>query len=334
MEATMHAIVIATLSVGLFHGDALSDPLIAPADFQHWFSASCDGKLKIPPAAVKKAQSFRYVFVGGFHNEFMPGYFSQNIKELKSLGVSKRHIHEVYPSSKKTIAENRETFRNEFLAVAEEGPEKLVVIAHSRGACDALAFALENSEFTQKHIAFLFLVQGPFGGTPLVDYVLGNGKRPDGKIPWRYRVVGYISGKMEKVLWKRGVHAGLPGFSPDALQRFWDRVLVEHFDAIPIVGPKAFYITSKVDPSELGFLQGSTGRYLDAYHGPNDGIVTLSDQVLIDLGTDLGALDVGHADLTQRFPSSHAPRRYRRALIESILMAVGQTANPEVADGH
>jgi pimeloyl-ACP methyl ester carboxylesterase len=255
----------------------------------------------------------------------MPGYFSQNIKELRAHGVSRRAIHEIYPSSRKTVEEYRDTFRDEFLKVADTGDEKLVVIAHSRGACDALVFALENPEFVRDHVAFLFLVQGPFGGTPLVDYVLGEGRPIDHQMPMRHRILGTLTAKMEKSLLKRGIHGALPALSPSASLLFWDQLLKKQAYAVPLVGPKTFYITSQIDPAELGFIQGATGRYLDEYHGPNDGMVKLSDQVLPGLGTDLGPLAVGHSDLTQRYPNTHAPRRFRQALIESILMAVSQS---------
>jgi pimeloyl-ACP methyl ester carboxylesterase len=320
----MWSIPAALWAISTLVGDVSPETAIAPADFQHWFADSCAGKLRILVAVEKEAQRLRYVFVGGLHNEFLPGYFSQNIKELKAHGISRRAIHEIYPSSRKTVEENREAFRDELLKVADAGEENLVVIAHSRGACDALVFALENPEFIRDRVAFLFLVQGPFGGSPLVDYVLGEGRPMDHQVPMRHRIVGNLTAKMEKSLLKRGVHGGLAALSPDASLRFWDRMLDEQAYAIPVVGPKTFYITSQVDPSELGSIQSATGRYLGAYHGPNDGMVPLSGQVLPDLGTDLGALEVGHSDLTQRYPVSHAPRRFRQALVESILMAVGQ----------
>ena len=89
----------------------------------------------------------------------------QNAKELRAQGVPRRAIHFIYPSSHKTVQENAEAVRAQFQEIARLGPEKLVVIGHSRGACDTLAFALENPAFVADHIQALFLVQGPFGGT-------------------------------------------------------------------------------------------------------------------------------------------------------------------------
>src|SRR5579864_4855257 len=233
---------------------------IAPADFQRWFDESASGLLRIPDEVEQRAQRFRYVFVGGFQNEFKPGYFAQNIKELKALGVSRKAIHEIYPSSRKTIDESRDEVRDQFLEIAGAGPEKLVVIAHSRGACDALAFALENPDFTRDRVAFLFLVQGPLGGSPLADYVLGDGKPMDHSMRMRHRVMFFLSGKVERVLWKRGIHAGLPALGQSTSERFWDRLREGQADSAAIVGPKTFYVTSRIDPTELGFVKGSSAR--------------------------------------------------------------------------
>jgi hypothetical protein len=92
------------------------------------------------------------------------------------------------------------------------------------------------------------------------------------------------------------------------------------------VGPKVFYITSRVHPTRLRLFRRALATYLEAYYGPNDGLVTLDDQTLPGLGTNLGTFDVSHTDLTHRFPATRAPRRFRRALIDSILMAIGWSA--------
>ena len=56
-------------------------------------------------------------------------------------------------------------------------------------------------------------------------------------------------------------------------------------------------------------------------------MVALGDQTLPGLGTSLGVLDAGHADLTRRFPATRARRGTRQALIRSILMAVGHSGS-------
>ena len=156
-------------------GPAATEPVISPAEFRSHFDAARNGKLSICDEVLEEARRYRYVFVGGFHSERLPGYFAQNAKELRARGVPKKAIHFIYPSSGETVDGNAKMVRASFEDIACQGDEKLVVIAHSRGSCDALAFALQNPEFVKKHVHSLFLIQGAFGGTGIADYVVGEG---------------------------------------------------------------------------------------------------------------------------------------------------------------
>ena len=77
-----------------------------------------------------------------------------------------------------------------------------------------------------------------------------------------------------------------------------------------------------------------TAWYLGTYYGPNDGLVALEDQSLPGLGTVLAVLDVGHTDLTRRFPAARPKHRLRRALVDAIIMAVGRHAREEKRPLH
>jgi len=305
---------------------------VSPAQFRTWFDAARDGKLEIPAKVSRTARRYRYVFVSGFHNEQMPGYFAQNAKELRAKSVPKRSVHFISPSSHKTVAGNAKAVRSEFLEIARQGPEKLVVIAHSRGACDSLAFALQNPEFVADHIQALFLVQGPFGGTGVADYVVGEGPALDREMPWRHRLIAYSLGRLEAYQLNRGKHGGLPSLTRQASKEFWERALEEHEAAIPVVAPRTFYVTTKTKPSRLRLFLQATASYLGTYFGPNDGIVALEDQALPELGTVLAVLDAGHMDLTHRSASSRPKRRLQTALIDAIIMTVGESESGRLAD--
>jgi len=304
-------------------GPAATDPVISPADFRRHFDAAREGKLSIPDTAIEEARRYRYVFVGGFHSERLPGYFAQNAKELRARGVPKTAIHFIYPSSGETVDGNARMVRASFEDIARQGPEELVVIAHSRGSCDTLAFALQNPEFALKHVHSLFLIQGPFGGTAIADYVVGEGPPIDKRMPLGQRVVAHALAKGEGYLLDHGKHGGLPSLTRHASEEFWQDVLEENSAAIPIVGPKTFYVTSQIPPSGRRFLQRPLASYLETHFGENDGVVALEDQALPELGTVLAVLNAGHTDLTNRFPSGRAAQRMRKAVIDAIVMAVG-----------
>ncbi len=297
---------------------------LTPAAFQSWFQAAAQGKLDIPRGVERRAQEFRYVFVGGFANERMPGYFSQCARELKASGIAPGSIHFIFPSSHESFDGNRDEVRSRFLEIASQGNERLVVIAHSRGACDALAFALQNEEFVRDRVQALFLVQGAFGGTGAADYLMGEGMAIDNQMPLRLRALAYLLGKFEAYLLNRGKHGGLAGLTRTESERFWDELRASHASAAAVVGPKTYYVTSQILPARLRLFRRAIASYLQTYYGPNDGIVVLRDQSLAGLGTELGVLDAGHTDLTHRFPAGRASSRLGRALMQSIVMAVGR----------
>lgn len=298
-------------------------PEICPTDFTKWFQAAADGALVVSPGVESRAQTFRYVFVGGFGSERLNGYFAECARTLKSHGVSADSIHGIFPDSQRSLEGNRDAVRNAFAKITTSGPERLVIIAHSRGACDALAFALRDPEFVKKYVHAMFLVQGAFGGSGLADFLMGEGSAMDRQLPLRYRVAAGLAGGVGRVVLRPARHEGVAALTREDSEEFWQDVCERHADAIPVVGPKTFYITSQIAPSRLRLFPRAVAEYLETYYGPNDGVVLLKDQTLPGLGTLLGIVEAGHGDLTHHTKTTRSSRRLRVALVQSILMAVG-----------
>lgn len=327
----MGAVSVGTLAIVLLASggrDASPAPSPAPVvgsgEFRGWFERASEGRLRIPEAARARARRLRFVFVDGLGNERMPGYFSQNVGALRAMGVPSASIHEIRPSSHSGFDENLEAIRAGFLEAASSGPERMVVVAHSRGACDALAFALRNPGFVRDHVEALFLVQGPFGGSGLADYVVGEGEPMDWRMPPRARVVAKVVGGLERSALRRGRLSGLEDLTRDAAREFWDHELEADAEAVSAVGPRVFFVEASAPPSRQRLLRKPAALYLDAYYGPNDGVVAVSDQSLEGLGVRLGPLDAGHTDMTHRFPAGRAKSKLRHALVQAIVMAVGR----------
>jgi pimeloyl-ACP methyl ester carboxylesterase len=297
--------------------------LISPDRFQEWFDRAARRKLSIPDDVRRNAGRYQYVFINGLDIGFTQGCFVQNAKELRVQGVPSEAIHFIEPSSRETVADNAESVRTKIKAIAAMGPEKLVLIGHSRGACDALVFALESPEFVTKRVEAMFLVQGPFGGTALADYAVGEGSVMDRRMPPVARIAGQTIGRIESRTLKQDKHAVVASMTRRASSDFWDDLLETNAEAIPVVAPRTFYVTSRTRPARHPLFQRVTASYLGTYYGPNDGVIALEDQSLSGLGTVLAVLDVGHTDLTHRFPSARPNQRLRRALIDAIIMAVG-----------
>ena len=324
-------LAIPTICTLLLSQLALPDPepLVSPSDFQGWINAAQEGTLAIPKKADQTARGFQYVFVGGFGNEWISGYFARNAKELQARGVSRSAIHFVYPSSHQTIEEHAAEVHERFHAIAHSRPERLVIIAHSQGACDAMAFALQEPEFVKDRVEALFLIQGPFGGSAVADYVRGEGPEMDARMPARFRVVAKVLTHGERFLLNHGKHGGLIGITRNEARQFWARQLEENAAAIPMISSKTYFLLSETDPSELSLFKKPSGWYLSLYDGPNDGLVAVSDQFLPNIGTVLGVVDCGHGDLTHHTPLSHTNKRLPQALIQSVVMAVANIEENE-----
>ncbi len=300
-------------------------PSVTPEQFRGWFDTAHQGRLEIPEPVLHSARGFRYVFICGLFNEKIPGYFAQNVKELRSRGIPRSSIHLIKPDSQQTIDENARAVRTELQSIAEQGPERLVLIGHSRGACDALVFAMQNPKFFEQHVHAMFLIQGPFGGTPVADYVAGEGAAMDRRMPTGYRLMGQAIGRAEPYLFKQDTHVAIASLNRKDSESFWKEILKSQSEAVPIVAPRTFYVTSQTSPSHHPLFQRVTGWYLGTYYGLNDGMVALEDQSLPGLGTVLAVLDAGHTDFTRRFPAARPKRRLRDALVDSIIMAVGNS---------
>ena len=305
-------------------GDQPGGPSVRVDDFGRCFEDAVAGELEIPSSVGRKARSFRYVFVGGFRNERMPGYFAQNVAELRALGVPHRQIRVILPSSDRTTGENAAEIRSRFGEIAAEGRERLVVIAHSRGACDTLAFALANASFVEQHIEALFLVQGPFGGSGLADYVLGDGVPMARRMPLRHRIFAHILGRLARSVTRKSGPDVVEAMTRESSRAFWAETLKACADAVATVGPRTFYVRSSIHPSRQHLGRRAIAWYERIYHGPGDGLVALVDQSLPGIGTVIATVEATHSDLIHRCPSNRAHRGLRRALIESIVMAVGR----------
>jgi hypothetical protein len=179
-----------------------------------------------------------------------------------------------------------------------------------------------NPGFMTERVRAMFLVQGPFGGSGAADYVAGDGAPIDRRMPPVLRFGARMIGGFESRFVAPDKHAVITSLSRKSSDRFWRRLIEAHGDALPVIDPKVFYITSQTRPKRHPLLQRVTASYVGTYYGPNDGLVALEDQSLPDVGTVLAVLDAGHTDLTHRFPSARPQKRLRRALVDAILMAV------------
>jgi hypothetical protein len=115
-----------------------------------------------------------FLLIPGLFTQTYPGYMSALRKDLQLLG-----LHVFYDlndkengsefDTDKSTEHNARALRDEVLRLAGTSRErKIVAIGHSKGAVD-FAAALSLYPEIQKHVACHISIQGPHGGTPLVN---------------------------------------------------------------------------------------------------------------------------------------------------------------------
>ena len=299
-------------------------PKIQAESFQRWFDMAVNGQVELSPTSRQRVVAFRYVFIGGYQGEMMKGYFNQNTRELRANGISNKAIHQIQPSSKRTVEENRTDVAEILQELASRGPQRLVIIAHSRGACDAMAFALHEPEFVQERVEAIFMIQGAFGGTGLADFVLDQGEPIDGRMGPGHRFMSNTIYKLERTFGHANRVHGLSDMTCQAAQTYWRSSMTLCASAIPMVSPRIYYVEASAANSRLPMVQRTLRKYLSIHYGPNDGIVAREDQSIEGIGQIVASVEAGHADLTRQGFASHAGRRSRQALVQSILIAISR----------
>ena len=123
----------------------------------------------VTPETREKAKNYRYVLVRGFLNELICKYMEENKQALIEFGVPESQIHYISPPSRESIGHNSHETLEELQALADLGTQPLVLIGHSKGASNIVAFALQQKEFIEQKVKAILPIQGVFGGSGIAD---------------------------------------------------------------------------------------------------------------------------------------------------------------------
>jgi len=302
--------------------DTAESPSIDRA-FQAWFEAARHDRLQLSEDSLDRARQFHYLFVSGFHNEVMPYYFRGNIHELVRLGIPTARIHRIHPTSHRRFDGLIDRLAGSIAKLADQVTGQLVLIGHSRGACLLLATALERTSAIGDRVEALFLIQGPFGGTAIADYVVDENARLPQSWPLRRRGVAGTLRALERLSLRLGLDEGLREMTREASRRYWRDLMEKHpavsSESLRRIERRSYFITSSIEPERSRFPRSELGRILQEEDGPNDGVVALADQSIAGFGTRLGPLKAGHTDLVWGVYSSFEARGDRRALTRAIV---------------
>ena len=136
-----------------------------------------------------------FLLIPGLFTQSYPGYMSALRRDLQSLG-----LHVFYDlndkengsdfDTDKSTEHNARALRDEVLRLAGTSSErKIVAIGHSKGAVD-FAAALSMYPDIHKHVACHISVQGPHGGTPLVNDLMNTYVQKDLALAGLHYILG------------------------------------------------------------------------------------------------------------------------------------------------
>ncbi len=288
---------------------------------------------------LNQVRQLQYVFVAGFLNEGICGYFEDNIATLRALGVAETKIHSIFPRSNQGVEQNASELYERLFDLSRQG-SPLVVVGHSKGALETLIMALKKTDFVSSRlIRAIFLIQGALGGSGVADFMLHGQPKVDSKMPrmaaWVFRSVASLENTIEGL-----IKPGLKSLETETTKNLINGLLSDHPDSAPVVGEKIFYIRGWEEPGHLPSegvtsILKPTALYLKNYfcksetqdkghQGLNDGLVCLEDQSIDGLGTVLLTLPADHADLTAKWPISNQQRKIRQALTSAIFQSLAK----------
>ena len=276
---------------------------------------------KIADTAKTLISQRHYVFIAGFLNETLPGYFSDNVEGLKELGVPESNIHIIYPCSAASLSDNVRVLNEELVEIATNAKSPLILVAHSKGALVALRHAIENPVFVTAHVHSLFLLQGALGGSYVADFLRGQGKALDSKLPIAASITLKIMKEAEQFV-DPIIESSLTSLTTKAATDELKDLYQRHPKALPVVDKKLYYITGEETPDKTAKVLQATSYYLHMYYGANDGLVLAAHQSIPNFGTVLAHFThADHADLTSPFPISNEYNMRRRALAKAIALS-------------
>lgn len=257
--------------------------------------AALDGGVTVSPTGP--LVGLHVVFVGGFLNEALPGYFLDNAEECHAEGASTSIVE---PSSLDDVGADTEHLVEAVRKAARDSGRRVVLVGHSKGGAAALLTALKHPELMlDGTLERVVVIQGAVGGSPIAEGIVGKLSLRDA--PVRVKGLQSLSQRDAKALFREALAS----------------LRARHTDAeVERVLRHVFYVRSST--SEVSSILLVTHEFLNRQgSGRNDGLVLIEDQKL-DVGVDLGTLDADHAALTVAGPISNRPAEYRKAFTRAM----------------
>ena len=260
----------------------------------------------LSPENFAMLRQFHIIFVGGFTNELLRGYFAENKKALNDMGI--KTVSTVFPPSGKEVEANADALDKTLREKYREGGRKpIILVGHSKGGVETLLWAIRHPDLiTDGKVASVVIMQSPVDGATMVDEVRNT-----------------VGDRVLNLFLP--YHRGFVSMSaPELRAAVQENINTLTAHGREYISRRVFYVRSWVKTGETTIALKPTQIYLKNGHGPNDGLVLLKEQRIKDFGRDLGIVEANHVELIARssYYSDGDPaeiRGFTQGLFETLL---------------
>lgn len=252
-----------------------------------------------PMPVLQGPRALHFLFVGGFLNETIPGYFVDNMAVVRDeLGAE---VSTLFPPSAGSLDVDAAMIRDEVGRISDSTKRAVVLVGHSKGGAGVVLAVLRYPELiTSGRVERVISIQGALHGSPLADGLVASLPMPL-------------------------VHQAFQGLST------LTRVKAEAaFRASPMrddlrdwYQDHVFYVRSAETTGQVSTELALSHAFVARYgSGRNDGLLLEEDMRLEGVGTDLGVLRGDHAALVVSSPLSNGTSATRKAFTRALLEQV------------
>jgi pimeloyl-ACP methyl ester carboxylesterase len=231
-----------------------------------------------PLASIKDRH---FLFVGGFLNEGIPGYFTDNMRVTHDeLGAE---VSTLFPSSSTSVSEDADAIRAAVIERSRTSQKPVVLVGHSKGGAGALVAVLRYPELVlEGTVDRVICIQAAVLGSPVADSIVESG--PIKVLPFHWRGLESLSTRRSRTLVLNEDARAREKLTPEETAWFFGRI---------------FFVRAWERSGSVALELALTHEYLKEFgSGRNDGLLLEEDMKLDGDGVDLGEVEGDHAALT------------------------------------
>lgn len=251
-----------------------------------------------PDSPLAAVASRHFLFVAGFLNELIPGYFDDNEVVTRELGGQ---TSKLFPSSMHSMSEQADEIYESIEASHAANGMPVVVVGHSMGGAAALLAAIRHPELMRNGtLDRVIVIQGAIGGSPVADAIAHGPVRAFHGLNslTRPEATKLFASELARL------HAAV---SPAEVERLFEHV---------------YYVRSCVSHTKTTPLLSASQLFLSLVGSHEADGLLLQEDMKLPTGVDLGLVDSDHGSLTVSGYLSQSTRPQRRMFTRALYRQV------------